>query len=168
MSDGRAPARSRAFPIGPSVACLLSLAGCASGPAVQTTRVGALPPQGSFAVVKSGDWTESAWDQLVDQRLQARGFSPSEAPRYLIQVSRAERPGTVRLMTPERTDSALQPPKRQRHDRATMQYLSLTVSDAKTGTEYYRALTRLRSVRGSAEPAWPRLLEASLAAPPAR
>lgn len=168
MSDGRAPARSRAYSIGILAACALSLAGCASGPALQTTRVGALPPDGAFAVVKGNDRPEPAWDQLVDQRLQTRGFSPSATPRYLIQISRAERPGTVRLMTPEKTDGALQPPERRRPDRATVQYLSLTVSDAKTGTEYYRAITSLRSGHGSAEPAWPRLLEASLAAPPAR
>jgi hypothetical protein len=138
----------------------LVLAGCSSGPEIAVVSGGAVPANGTYAIVENaqGDVGRS-----VSEILARHGLTRSEAPDYIVQVSQAERPAGTGLLVPDDADAQWLRQPDLHHTKRSVATLGISIASAADGRELYRASASGRS--RSKEDVWAPLLQAVLPPP---
>lgn len=146
--------------------CLLAsfaLTGCMAAPPT-VVSAGDLPTQGSFQLDGPGRDDAQELHGALELRLQARGLRPGEAPRYRVEMARAERPAGTGITAPGEAQGWLSAPD-LRHKRQRLATLTVSVFDIIEGREIYRVSARERARKSDRVNLWPSLLDAAF--PPA-
>jgi hypothetical protein len=125
-----------------TVPAAVLLASCASLPPMEIEDTGSLPPPAGFQLRHDETGASSAFAAAIATELEARGFTDTERPDYLVQIAGSDLPGKTGLFVPDAPTGEddqqqwLSSPTRTSSIRTRR--LVISVTEIASGREVYR------------------------------